>query len=197
MVTIKYYNGERLYFRPLEPGDEEPLRRWRNDPEIWRTLDRGYPVNEFREREYIEKLYKSTEDVALGIVVKEQHRLIGATGLRGMTGANRRASFGILIGDKEYQSHGFGTEATRLILRLAFEEYNLNRVELSVLADNTAAIRAYERAGFVREGVFRESYFRGGRYVDALQYAILRSEWLRAELEPAESADQVPRDRVA
>lgn len=187
-MTIKFYDGERIFVRPIEQSDEPQLRRWLNDPENWRTLARSNPINELREREYIEKLYKSPEDVPLGIALKEPERLIGCAGLNGMHPVNRSAWFGILIGEKEFQSRGLGAEATELILRLGFEEYNLNRIDLTVFADNTRAIRAYERAGFRLEGRAREAYFRGGRYVDALQYAVLRSEWERRDVANAEDA---------
>lgn len=185
IMIVKYYDGERIYFRPLELSDVSDLRRWFNDPENWRTLQRTYPINELREREFVEKLYQSREDVALGIVRKEDDRLIGATGLHDMSPTDRSAWFGIVIGDRENQSLGFGTEATRLILTLGFREYNLNRIELTVFADHERAIRSYERAGFVLEGRSRQAYFRGGRYGDVLRYAVLRDEWSDSGRGPA------------
>ncbi len=178
-MTVKYYEGQRIYLRPIELSDEPRLRRWINDPAVWRTLDRGLPINELREREYIEKLYTSKDILNLGIVLKDQDRLIGCAGLAKINPVNRSAVFGILIGETECHSQGFGTEATSLFLKLGFEEYNLNRIELTVFANNPGGIKAYERAGFVLEGRSRQAYFRGGRYIDVLGYAVLRSEWLR------------------
>ena len=192
-MAVNCYDGERIYLRPLETGDEPLLREWLNDPRNWRTLARARPLNELREREYIEKLYTSNEDVALGIVVKDLDRLIGSVGLRGITMPDRSACFGILIGDVDCQSLGYGTEATELMLRLGFEEFNLNRIELDVLADNPRAIRAYEKAGFVAEGRSREAIFRGGRFVDLLRYAVLRWEWAQGRRDdaPAEAVNAV------
>jgi len=178
-MHVTYYEGERIYFRPLELTDEPCLRRWLNDPANWRTLARMFPINELRERAWIEELYTSQADCALGIVATETNRLIGATGLHNMHRVNRSAYFGLLIGDAAQQSQGYGREATGLMIRLGFTEFNLNRIELDVFADHTAAIKTYEHVGFVLEGRMREAYFRGGRYVDALRYAVLRSDWLR------------------
>jgi RimJ/RimL family protein N-acetyltransferase len=178
-MTIHYCEGERIYFRPIELEDEPQLRLWRNDPKNRATLKNVGPMNALREREWIEKLYKDTDDIALGICLKDGQRLIGACGLHRVRLADRSAVFGILIGDREYQNHGFGTEATKLMLRLAFEELNLNRVGLSVLAGNRRGIQVYEKVGFVREGCVRQSYFRGGGYQDELYYGMLRSEWER------------------
>jgi len=110
------------------------------------------------------------------ICVKDGQHLIGACGLHRVRLADRSAVFGILVGDREYQNRGFGTEATRLMLRFAFEELNLNRVGLSVLAANRRGIQVYEKVGFVREGCARQAYYRNGRYQDELFYGLLRSE---------------------
>ena len=176
-MNVRYYEGERIYFRPIELADEPTLRLWRNDPEIWATLLYIQPMNELREREWIEKLYKETHDVGLAICIKDGHRLIGGCGIHKVEPVHRRAEFGILIGDREYQDQGYGTEATRLMVRYGFEEMNLNRIGLSVFADNLRGIRLYKKVGFVREGCVRQAYFRNGSYHDELLYGLLRSEW--------------------
>lgn len=186
-MNIRYYEGRRIYLRPIEMSDEPQLRCWINDPANWRTLDRFLPVNELGEREFIERLYKSAESLAVGIVVREGDRLIGVAGLHRISPANRSAVFGIVVGNRAYQSRGYGGEATRLMVRYAFSELNLNRVGLTVYADNERAIRAYRRAGFVQEGRLRQAYFRNGAYHDELQFGLLRYDWEeQAHEEPEE-----------
>ena len=75
---------------------------------------------------------------------------------------------------------GYGTEAARLMLRLAFERIGLHRVGLSVFAFNERAIRSYQKAGFRVEGRLREAIARDGRYWDEIQMGVLRDEWLAA-----------------
>jgi RimJ/RimL family protein N-acetyltransferase len=180
-MDIVYYEGERIYFRPLELEDEPTLRRWINHPQVWATLARCLPMNGVREREWIEKLYKDQDQIVVGIAAKAGDRLIGSCGLHNVDLVSRAAIFGIMIGDLEYQNSGFGTEATALMLRLGFEQLNLNRIALDVLATNARGIKVYERCGFVLEGRQRQRWFRAGRYVDSLHYAVLREDWLRAQ----------------
>lgn len=189
-MCIRYYDGERIYLRPLELTDEPLLRRWVNDPDNWKTLGRYLPVNEPQEREFIEGLYKPGECIALGIVVRQDDRLIGITGLHRVNAANRAASLGLLIGDPAFQSRGFGTEATRLMVRYGFAELNLNRIALTVYASNQRAIRAYRRAGFVEEGRLRQAFYRNGRYHDELCFAMLRSGWERETTQDDEQDEQ-------
>lgn len=174
---VVFYQGERIDFRPIEPADEPLLRRWINDPAVRRGLCFRGPISEPREREWIQSLGKDQENYALGIVVRAEDRLIGTVGLHRIDPIARRATLGISIGERAYHNRGYGTEAVRLILRFGFEELNLHRVELSVLADNIRAIRCYQKVGFVQEGCRRDHYFRNGQYVDEYLFALLREEW--------------------
>jgi RimJ/RimL family protein N-acetyltransferase len=176
-MSIHYYRGERVYFRPLEAEDEPLLRRWYNDPDNWRTLGRFLPMNEEAEKAYLEGMYINREKVVLGIATFQDDRLIGVCGLHGLGTASRCAIYGIIVGEPAFQGRGFGSEATRLMVRYGFEELNLNRIELGVMAGNERARRAYERAGFIEEGRRRQAHFRGGRYHDEIAYAVLREDW--------------------
>jgi RimJ/RimL family protein N-acetyltransferase len=73
---------------------------------------------------------------------------------------------------------GYGTDATRALLRYAFEEANLHRIELEVFAFNPRAIRVYEKCGFKLEGVRKQALYREGEWHDEHIMAILRDEWL-------------------
>jgi RimJ/RimL family protein N-acetyltransferase len=176
-MTVIYYQGERIDFRPLEPTDEPLLRTWINDPRVWSTLNFRPPINELREREYLERYGKNDNDIAFGIVVREEDRLIGSCGLHNIKPADRCATFGLMIGDVDYHGRGYGTEATRLTIRFGFEELNLHRIQLNVFAHNAAARRVYEKAGFVQEGCRRQAVYRHGRYRDVYEYGILRDEY--------------------
>ena len=182
-MCVKYYEGDRILLRPLELSDEELLRGWLNDPLNWKTLGRFLPVTELDERDFLQRLHKSNDQIALGIVVRDSGQLIGATGLHNINWPNRSAEFGIIIGDRGQQGLGLGGEATRLMVRYGFEELNLNRIGLSVFSDHPRAIRAYRRAGFVEEGRRRQAFFRNGKYHDELCFGLLRSEWKRGEPE--------------
>ena len=188
-MSVVYYNGERIYFRPLEPADEPTLRRWINDPRVWRTLSHRMPVNECREREWVEGRGKNDSDIICGIVARDGDKLVGSCGLHQISHIDHSAVFGLMIGEVDSQNQGYGSAATQLMLQLGFEEFNLHRIELVVYDFNPRAIRVYEKAGFIREGVRRQAVWRGGQYRDVLAYAILRDEWqARQTASPASAA---------
>src|SRR5262245_56469675 len=172
-----YLCGDKVYLRPLEREDAPLLAAWLNDPEVTRTLLRSHPITLQAEIAYLEKVAQSQDEVTLGIVPKDSDKLIGATGLHLVDWRARHACFGVFIGVKEEWGKGHGTDATRLMVRHAFATMNLNRVWLHVVSTHEAGIRAYERAGFRREGVLRQQFYREGRFQDLLVMGVLREEW--------------------
>jgi RimJ/RimL family protein N-acetyltransferase len=83
----------------------------------------------------------------------------------------------ITMGVKDAWGHGYGTEATQLMLDHAFGSLGLHRIALTVFEFNERAIRAYRRCGFVVEGRARESIWRDGRWWDELAMSMLATEW--------------------
>ena len=89
------------------------------------------------------------------------------------------ASVGISIGERDFWSKGYGTDAMKLCLRYAFLELSLQRVALGLHGYNTRALRSYEKAGFTLEGRTRQDVLREGKRTDTLWMGILRDEWMR------------------
>src|SRR5262249_27535125 len=106
-----------------------------------------------------------------------------------MSYQHRRASFGILIGEKDCWGKGYGTEATRLILDYGFRQLGLHNIMLSVSSANTAAIRAYTRAGFHVIGARRECRREGDSVLDSIFMDCLATESEGPVLPPPQGAD--------
>ncbi len=102
---------------------------------------------------------------------------IGVLRLAPIDVANRSSRLGIGILDPVRLGQGHGSEAIRLALGYGFDCLGLHRVSLTVLAENSRAIAAYRRCGFVVEGRFRDSLWRDGTWHDDLSMAVLRPQW--------------------
>jgi UDP-4-amino-4,6-dideoxy-N-acetyl-beta-L-altrosamine N-acetyltransferase len=168
--------GPTIYLRPLEVEDASVLQPWFNDPDVTRLLRRSRPITLAEEVEFLQRLRSSETELALGITVRETDQLIGTLGLRGIDARNRHAEFGISIGEKQFWGKGYGTEATGLVMRYAFQSLNLNRLWLHVYEYNPRAIHVYEKLGFRAEGRLRQDTFREGRYWDTIVMGALREE---------------------
>jgi UDP-4-amino-4,6-dideoxy-N-acetyl-beta-L-altrosamine N-acetyltransferase len=176
-VQTPFFLGPRLYFRPLEREDAPRLAAFINHPDVRRNLLIHRPMNTVQEVAFIDTLTASQRDVLFAIVLRDGDRMIGTTGLHDLDFRSRRATFGMQLGEPSEWGKGYGSEATRMVLEYGFGTLNLNRVQLEVLEHNVAGIRAYEKAGFRREGVMRQHHYVDGAYVDTLVMGILRSEW--------------------
>ena len=167
--------GERVYLRPLERDDAELIVAWLRNRELTWSLGDFFPAADVRAvADGIERLYRSGHDLLLGVVRRDTDTLIGITELHHLDLDNRQASFGLLIGQT---GEGYGPEVAGLVLDYAFGSLALNRVWVQVDERNTRGIRAYQKAGFRREGLLRESRYVDGRYHNTLLMAVLRGEW--------------------
>ncbi len=111
-------------------------------------------------------------------VIADQHDVfVGIVRLAPIDTENRSARLGIGILDPGRLGQGLGTDAIRLVLAWAFNRLDLHRVSLTVLADNSRAIAAYTRCGFVVEGRLRDTLLRDGAWRDDLNMAILKPQW--------------------
>ncbi len=173
--------GKRIRLRGNERSDLPKFVEWLNDPDVRRTLSMSMPISQAIEEQWFENMLKRpSEEQSLGIEIKDGDgwRLIGNCGIFDINWRARSAEVGLFIGDKSCWNKGYGTEVMRLLLRHGFETLNLNRIFLRVDAANLGGIRAYEKAGFVHEGRFRQGTFQGGEYRDMLFMSVLRSEWI-------------------
>ena len=171
--------GERVRLRPLERGDLPRFVRWFADPEVRWHLSIYLPFSLAQEEQWFDGLLdrlKSEQTVLMAIETTDGV-LIGNVGLDAINWKNRNAELGIVIGEKEYWNQGYGTDAIRTMLQVAFGQMNLHRVFLRVDADNPRGIRCYEKVGFRLEGTYREAAYRDGAYRDQHMMGILETEF--------------------
>ena len=171
--------GKKVRLRPIERDDLPRFVEWFSDSEVRRHLLAYLPFSLAQEERWFENLQgrlERQEDVLLGIETIDRVP-IGNIGLHSIDWKNRNAELGIVIGEKAYWGQGYGTDAIRTLLGLAFHEMNLHRVFLRVDEDNARGIRCYEKVGFRREGTLREVIFKEGVYCNQHVMSILRSEF--------------------
>ncbi len=171
--------GKDVRLRAIEREDIDRFVRWFNDPEVRRYLLMYEPMSRAKEERWFEERLSRKDDLLFALEVREGDRWvhIGNMGLHRIDWKNRVATLGIVIGEKEYWGKGYGTEAVKTMLRYAFHELGLNRVELETYSFNPRAQRCYQKAGFVREGIRRQALYRDGEFHDVITMGILRSEF--------------------
>ena len=175
--------GKSVVLREMRWEDLPDVRAWMTDAATTDMLgDRFNRPQTWEQTEnYLREIVDgSAAGAHFAIAEPEKLRYLGEVSLVGVDNISRKARL-IVVLKPECTGKGYGTEAVRLALKFAFDYLNLERVALSVQANNPRAIRAYEKAGFVREGVLRRDAYRNGKYIDIVQMGILREEFRKTE----------------
>jgi ribosomal-protein-alanine N-acetyltransferase len=104
--------------------------------------------------------------------------IVGSINLSQIYGGGfRNAYLGYFVGEP-FAGRGYMTEALQLMLRYAFEELRLHRLEANIQPGNVASLALVRRAGFAREGYSRRYLKIGGRWRDHERWAILAEDWI-------------------
>lgn len=175
--------GDRIRLRAAEKDDINLFLTWVNDPEVTEHLMLVYPMSQFEEDQWYERMMAlpASEHVMVIEIRDEKqpggYQPIGTCQYHNLDWRCRSAEVGIMIGAKAYWNQGYGTEAMKLLLKHGFESLNLHRIWLRVYANNQRGIRAYEKAGYKYEGKFRDGHYQHGQYFDIHFMSVLRHEW--------------------
>lgn len=168
-----------MRLRRVEEKDAEGMLEWMQDPEI----QKGFRFNAgSRDMKSVIHFIQNADIQLIDgsdmhyVIVDEYDEYLGTISLKDVDLTDKRAEYAICL-RKKAQGKGIATEATSEILRLAFEEYGLEKVYLNVLSENERAIRLYERMGFTYEGEFRKHLFLRGEYKSLKWYSMLKEEY--------------------
>lgn len=172
--------GDRIYLSPrgASPEEVDQFTVWMNTREVTDYTGRTSQMTTYEgEKDFLEHTARDNSNKHFNIVTIEGDKLIGTVSLEKFNWVDRSGILGIFIGDPEYLSNGYGTEAIMLILEFGFRYLNLHSIKLDVLDANERAHRCYQKCGFKDTGRDRESIFLNGRYFDKLHMDILEGEF--------------------
>jgi ribosomal-protein-alanine N-acetyltransferase len=190
---VKEIETKRLILGPHSTANLEKIHIWQNDTAtLWLNSD--------------EVRYQSLEDTARAlerwaklpaehtehwaIYRRADGELIGFAQVAMIETVHKRCKLGITIGGTSDRGHGYGAEAVNALARHCFEDLGLNRITAEVFSFNIAAVRLFERCGFLREGTLRESVWKSG-FADEYVYSLLKSDWEAAHhIRPCQGADE-------
>ncbi len=172
--------GARVVLRPLVEGDLAGRQRYGWHEEIERCFGEPRESGPMTDDEaadwYAESLRMLEDPTCLPWMVEVEGGLVGVAFLHSLRAQDRKARYAVGFFAPEHLGHGWGAEATGLVLDHAFDVLGLHRVDLRVLAFNERAVRSYERCGFVVEGRERQSCCLDGEWYDDLIMGVLASE---------------------
>lgn len=173
-MNISY---EDITLRAIEESDLELLKEMINDPEIENmTGGFSFPVSTLQQKRWFEGLQNNKNELRL-IIEANEHGPIGVVMLTDIDWKNRIAQFHSKIAtSKEIRGKGYGTKATKALIKYAFEQLNLNLVYSYIIEYNIASQRVHEKCGFKKDGVLRNRIYKNGGYHNLTVWSIQKGE---------------------
>jgi len=179
-MTIPFLEGKDVYLRPLIIEDANgSYVNWFNDPQVCEgNSHHRYPYTKQAALNYIEEAQRFDKALILAIVERETQKHVGNISLQKIDLVARTAEFAIVIGEREFWGKGFSKQASRLLLDHAFLTLNLNRVYCGTYENNIAMQNLAKYLGMKEEGRRRKATYKLNRYLDILEYGVLKEEFL-------------------
>ncbi|MBR4081250.1 MAG: GNAT family N-acetyltransferase [Clostridia bacterium] len=168
--------GANIILRAQREEDAAFFAHWYNQPQVMFQCGFTQPTDEAQEKQHIAE-NRAAQDAVWYTITNLDGHIIGETGLLRMWPAWHCTDLSIIIPDPAMQGRGYGTEAIRLMLDMAFDQYDMNRVSIGVVGLNTPALAFYRKIGFIQEGIQEQGYYYNNEYSDFIMMRIIRHEW--------------------
>lgn len=180
-------HGRRITLRPLVAGDfqqwQEVRRRCADWLATWEPRPAPGQPDTAEDRQAFQsrcsvRLREIQLGTGFGFGIFVADRLRGEVNLNTIhRGARQNAYIGYWI-DESVAGHGYMPEAVVAVLRFAFEDLHLHRVQIAIVPRNASSRRVVEKLGLREEGLAQRYLQINGVWEDHIRYAITAEEWM-------------------
>lgn len=169
---------ERLLLRFVQPGDEETITAYCNDPDVSRYQDWDLPYPHERAQRLV-AAHEGRADIEPGrpaqVGIELDGELVGDLYV-GLDEHGGVAEIGFTL-RTDHQGKGYAREAAEAVIDDLVQRHGVHRVAAQLSPQNAASIALLERLGFHRESLAPRSYWVRGEWDDNLVYALTDEDW--------------------
>ncbi|MFN3808134.1 GNAT family N-acetyltransferase [Asticcacaulis sp.] len=171
--------GKKVMLRAPEETDLSVLHEWANEPSIWALLGSWRFASNFESaKAWFQGLGKDPAHQRYVIVRADTRELIGTANLVDIDMKNGTAFHGMMLGPASARGKGFATDTVMTVMRYAFDELRLERLDSDIIEYNQASLKLYlERCGWKEEGRQRGWHYRQGRRWDRVIVGVTRADY--------------------
>ena len=173
MIKLEYF-GKEDFKQLIEWVDSEHLLT------NWAGSLFRYPLNEQNLDWYIEdsNVINSSEVFIYKVIETTTGSVVGHISLGSVSKKNKAARISRVFISNDARGKGYCNRIINAVLKIGFEDLQLHRISLGVYDFNHAAIRCYEKCGFLKEGLMRDVLLNEDTtYWSLLEMGILEEEW--------------------
>lgn len=170
--------GKKVILRAIEETDIELLRQALNDPEMEKVVvGWALPISKKHQMDWFQNEKNSLNNIRFIISRKEDNKALGMISLNEIDYKNGTAVYGIKIFYINNRKQGFAYDALMVLLKYAFFELRLNRIQSDFLSYNIDSIKLAEKCGFKMEGIKRGAVYKNGKFNDVVIGGCLKSDY--------------------
>lgn len=171
--------GKFVTLRQMTKNDSQMVCDMFNDPEIENFVEGwAFPLSIEQHQRWLENNIGDQRNFRF-VIDSDDDGPVGIATLTDIDWKNRRAMHGIKLANKEHRTKGIGTDAVMALMRYAFDELGLHRLDGAWFDFNTASKALYTKCGWKEEGVRREYVYKQGNWRDLIIVGILESDYRR------------------
>lgn len=166
-------DGKNIFLRSMKISDAtQEYVNWLNDPEVNQYLESRFVKSTIKSvRDYIQKVIHNSDNIIfLVIVLKNTNKHIGNIKLV-IDQRHKFGDIGIIIGDKNSWGKGYASEAIHLLTKFSFNTLKLHKLIAGAYNNNIGSINVFIKNGFIIEGVQKNQFLSGNKYVDGVLLA--------------------------
>lgn len=178
--TLEFINDYSVY-RYWGLYDEGKDKDGRHRPKKKTKLDYHYKMTM--------KEYKAKRELTWLMELKDSHKVIGEIVLYDFR-LQKQADIGYRI-NKDYWGKGFAPEAGQAMVKIAFEEMELTRLQIRCFANNLGSVRVAQKLGFTKEGLIRQGAIIGVM-TDYYIFGLLKDEYDKNPISDKQVKIEIP-----
>jgi UDP-4-amino-4,6-dideoxy-N-acetyl-beta-L-altrosamine N-acetyltransferase len=160
---------------PVNIKDIELIREWRNSLEVSQYMYTDDFITKEQQTSWFNKI--SQEENSRYWIVKYEDKKIGVASITNIDRINRKCFWGFYLENTEIRGKGIGAKIEFNVLKVVFDEMNLNKLCGEVFSFNEKVVNMHEKFGFRREGYLRNHIFKNNKFHDVVIIGLLSSEW--------------------
>ncbi len=166
-ISIRKFNKNDIPFKVA----------WINNPLNNKYLHYDLPLEIEKTEKWFDKNKDRTDRYDATILA--DNKPVGLIGILEIDSKNKKGEYYVTLGDREYLGKDIAKEASKLVLKYAFESLGLNKVYLYTEYDNIGAQKLFEKVGFIKEGLLKDDLLSKGVYVSRYVYGITKEDYIK------------------